>query len=340
MGPVKRSVFIISAVSVAFLFCLGPVFSQTKPIELNYSMHFVTSHLMAVSGQQWSQEIEKRTNGRVKITMYPGGTLIPSDRAYDGITKGIADIAFSFPGYTKGRFPLMECYDLPLGCRSGAAATQVVNELFEKFKPKEFDEVKVMYLSAHGPGFIHTRKPVNKLEDLKGMKIRAGGVLTKVVAALGAVPVSMPMGDVYDAISRGVVQGTTAPFEALEGWKLGEVIKYSIENRESAYTTSAYVVMNKEKWNSLPPDIQKIIEAINKEWIVPSGKLWDDIDKSGREFTLKQGNKIIILPKEEDARWTKALRPVLDEYVKYAKEKGVPGGEALKFCMERLRQLQ
>ena len=121
---------------------------------------------------------------------------------------------------------------------------------------------------------------------------------------------------------------------------MGEVIEFSIENRESAYTTSAFVIMNKEKWNSLPPDIQKVIEAINKEWIPRSGKLWDDIDKSGREFTLKRGNKIIILPKEEDARWTKALRPVLDEYVKYAKEKGVPGDEALKFCLERLRQLQ
>jgi TRAP-type C4-dicarboxylate transport system substrate-binding protein len=328
------------AVSVVFLFCLEPGFAQQKPITLNYSMHFVNSHLMAVSGQQWSTEIEKRTNGRVKITMYPGGSLIPSPAAYDGVTKGIADIALSFPGYTKGRFPLLEVMDLPLGCKSGAAATRVVNELFEKFKPKEFDEVKVMYFSAHGPGYIHTRKPVYKLEDLKGMKIRGGGVLIKVVAALGASPVSLPMGEVYDALSRGVVEGATAPFEALEGWKLGEVIKYSIENRESAYTSAGFVIMNKEKWNSLPPDIQKIIEGINKEWMDRSGKLWDDIDKSGREFTLKRGNKIITLTPEEDARWTKALRPVLDEYVKYAKEKGVPGDEALKFCMERLRQLQ
>jgi TRAP-type transport system periplasmic protein len=340
MGSAKWRAFIMIAVGVAFLFCLGPVFAQPKPIELNYSMHFVTSHLMAVSGQEWSKEIEKRTNGRVKITMYPGGSLIPSPSAYDGITKGIADIALSFPGYTKGRFPLLEVIDLPLGCKSGAAATRVVNELVEKFKPKELDEVKVMYLSAHGPGFIHTRKAVYKLEDLKGMKIRGGGVLIKVVAALGASPVSMPMGEVYDALSRGVVEGTTAPFEALEGWKLGEVIKYSTENRESAYTSAGFVIMNKEKWNSFPPDIQKIIEGINKEWMDRSGKLWDDIDKSGREFTLKRGNKIIILPPEEDARWTKALRPILDEYVKYAKEKGVPGDEALKFCLERLKQLQ
>ncbi len=340
MGSAKWRAFSTIAVGVSFLFCLGPVFAQPKPIELNYSMHFVASHLMAVSGQQWSKEIEKRTNGRVKITMYSGGTLIPSPSAYDGVTKGIADIAFSFPGYTKGRFPLLEVIDLPLGCKSGAAATRVVNELFEKFKPKEFDEVKVMYFSAHGPGFIHTRKPVYKLEDLKGMKIRGGGVLIKVVAALGAVPVSMPMGEVYDALSRGVVEGATAPFEALEGWKLAEVIKYSIENRESAYTSAGYVIMNKEKWNSLPPDIQKIIEGINKEWMDRSGKLWDDIDKTGREFTLKRGNKIITLSQEEDARWTKALKPVLADYVKYAKEKGVPGDEALKFCMERLRQLQ
>ena len=234
----------------------------------------------------------------------------------------------------------MEVIDLPLVYKNGLAATRLINELYEKFKPKEFDDVKIMYLHAHGPGFIHTRRPVNKLEDLKGMKIRSTGVTAKLVTALGGTPVAMPMGETYDAINRGVADGTVAPYEALEQWKLGEVVKYTIETYASSYSAAGFVVMNKNRWNSLPPDIQKIIESLNKEWIDPTGKLWDAIDKSGREFTLKLGNKIITLSKKEEEKWAKAARPVLDDYVKYAKGKGVPGDEALKFCLDRLKKLQ
>lgn len=319
----------------------SPAPAQTKPIELTYSMHFVASHQMAVFGRKWADEVEKRTNGRVKITMFPGGSLIPSPQAYDGVVKGIADIAMSFQGFTRGRFPLTEVIDLPLAYKSGTSATKIVNELYEKFQPKEYNETKIMYLHAHGPGLFHTRnKMVNKLEDMKGLKIRTSGSLAPIAAALGAAPVALPMGDTYDAIARGVADGTVAPYEGMEQWKLGEVCKYTIECYSTAYSASGFVVMNKNKWASLPPDIQKIIAELNKEWIPVTGKVWDDIDKSGKEYTIKRGNKIITFPKEEEARWAKAVQPVLGEYVKYAQKKGVPAEEALKFCQERIKQLQ
>lgn len=334
------------AVLVAVFFTAGlllssaPAKAQSKPIELTYSMHFVASHQMAVFGRKWADEVEKRTKGRVKITMFPGGSLIPSPQAYDGVIKGIADIAMSFQGFTRGRFPLTEVIDLPLAYKNGMTATKMTNELYEKFKPKEYNEVQIMYLHAHGPGFFHTRnKPVNKLEDLKGVKIRTSGTLAKIAAALGAVPVALPMGETYDAIARGVAEGTVAPYEALEQWKLGEVVKYTTECYATAYSAAGFVAMNKNKWNSLPADVQKTIEKLNQEWIPVTGKVWDDIDKSGKEFTLKRGNKVISLSKEEEARWAKACQPVLQDYVKYAKEKGVPGDEALKFCLERMKQL-
>jgi TRAP-type C4-dicarboxylate transport system substrate-binding protein len=330
----------VLAMSAVFLLSFSPAIAQTKPIELTYSNQFVASHQMAVLAKKWGDEIEKRTKGRVKITLFAGGTLTPAPAIYDGVVKGISDIGMSFTGFTKGRFPLMEVIDLPLVYKNGLAATRLINELYEKFKPKEFDDVKIMYLHAHGPGFIHTRRPVNKLEDLKGMKIRSTGVSAKLITALGGTPVAMPMGEAYDAINRGVTDGTVAPYEALEQWKLGEVIKYTIETYACSYSAGAFVVMNKNRWNSLPPDIQEIIESIDKEWIDPTGKLWDEIDKSGKEFTLKRGNKVITLSREEDARWARATKSVLDDYVKYAQEKGVPGGVALKFCLERLRQLQ
>jgi TRAP-type C4-dicarboxylate transport system substrate-binding protein len=254
------------------------------------------------------------------------------------VVKGISDVGMSVFGYTRGKFPLTEVIDLPLGYKSGGAATKLINEYYKKFKPRELDEVKIMYLHAHGPGFLHSKKAVYKLEDLKGMKIRSTGLSAKVVSALGGTPVAMPMGETYDALSRGVVEGSMAPIEALEGWKWGEVVKVSTQSYGSAYSTGFFVVMNLEKWKALPADIQKVIEKANGEWIEKTGKLWDEIDKSGRDFSLKLGNKIISLPEEEDDRWAKAVRPILDDYVNQMKGKGLPGAEALKFCLEQLKK--
>ena len=312
-------------------------FAQTK---LNYSIFFPAPAPQAKVATEWAQEIEKRTGGKVQITMFYGGTLTPAPQCYDGVVKGISDIGFSVLAYTRGKFPLLEVADLPLGIKSGLVATKLFNEFYNKFKPKELDEVKVMYLHGHGPGILHTKKPVSKLEDLTGMKIRCTGLAAKIVKNLGGVPVAMAMGETYDSLSRGVVEGSMAPQEALKTWKWGEVVKFTTENFGSSYSTGFFVVMNKKKWNSLSPDIQKIIEKVNEEWIVKQGSTWDEVDKAGREFTLKLGNKIIPLSQEEDWKWGKLVKPLYDDYVKNMKAKGLPGEEALKFYLERSYQLQ
>jgi TRAP-type transport system periplasmic protein len=322
------------------LFISSPASAQTKPIDLYYSNVFPAPHKVCVTSVEWGKEIEKRTNGRVKVTMFPGGTLTPGDKCYDGVVKGLSHVGLSVFGYTSGKFPLTEVIDLPLGYKSGLAATRLINEYYKKFKPKEFDEVKVMYLHANGPNLVNTKKPVNKLEDLKGMKIRASGTVSKITQALGATPVAMPMPDTYDALSRGVVDGVICPIEAMEGWRLGEVVKYTTQGTGVANSLAMFVVMNKEKWNSIPPDIQQIIEKINEEWIDREGKVWDEIDKSGRDFASQHGHKIITLTADEAPRWVKAVRPLLDDYVKSMKAKGLPGDEALKFCEDRLKALQ
>ncbi len=201
---------------------------------------------------EWAKEVEKRTNGKVKITLFPGGTLTPASTCYDGVVKGISDIGMSVLGYTKGKFPLTEVIDLPLGYTNGMAATRLINQYYQKFKPKEFEEVKVLYLHAHGPGILHTKKAVSKLEDLKGLRIRCTGTAAKVVSALGGTPVSLPMGETYDALNRGMVDGSMAPMESLEGWKWGEVVKSTTESYGSAYSTGFFVVMNKEKVECAP----------------------------------------------------------------------------------------
>jgi len=314
--------------------------TASAQVKLNYSIFFPAPAKQTVDATDWAKEIEKRTNGKVQITMFPGGTLTPPDKCYDGVVKGISDIGYSVLAYTRGKFPLTEVADLPIGIKSGLVATKLINEYYKKFKPKEFDEVKVMYLHGHGPGIIHTKKAVRKLEDLKGMKIRCTGLAAKIAAALGATPVAMPMSETYDSLSRGVVDGSMAPMEALNTWKWGEVVKFTTEDYGASYSTGFFVVMNKEKWNALPPDIQKIIEKVNEEWIEKTGKMWDEVDKAGKEFTLKLGNQIIPLSKEENEKWAKAVRPLLDEYAKNMKDKGLPGEEALKFYVDQLKKLQ
>jgi TRAP-type C4-dicarboxylate transport system substrate-binding protein len=320
-----------------FCFFISSVQAQTK---LNYSIFFPAPAPQTKVATEWAQEIEKRTGGKVQITMFPGGTLTPAPQCYDGVVKGLSDIGMSVFAYTRGKFPLIEVIDLPLGVKSGLAATKLINDFYNKFKPKELEEVKVMYLHAHGPGLLHTKKAVNKLEDLKGMKIRCTGLAAKIVQSLGGTPVAMGMGETYDSLSRGVVEGSMAPYEALKTWKWGEVVKFTTENFGSSYSTGFFVVMNKDKWNSLPSDIQKIIEKVNEEWIVKQGSNWDEIDKDGKEATLKSGNKIITLSQEEDWKWQKLVRPLFDDYKKNMKAKGLPGDEALKYCLERLYQIQ
>ncbi|HOL66538.1 MAG TPA: TRAP transporter substrate-binding protein [bacterium] len=311
---------------------------QAKPIELSYSIFFPATHKQTLLATEWAKEIEKRTGGRVKITLFPGGTLTPANKCYDGVEKGLSDLGMSVLAYTRGRFPLTEVIDLPLGYKTGLQATRLINAYYQKFQPEELNTVRVMYLHAHGPGLLHTKKPVRTLEDLKGLKIRCTGLAAKIVTSLGGVPVAMPMGETYDALSRGVVDGSLAPMESLEGWKWGEVVKNTTVSRAVAYTTGFFVVMNKDRWASLPADIQKVIEQVNQEWIDKSGKVWDEIDRSGQVFAAKLGNSFYTLPASEDEKWQAAVRPILDEYVKSMKEKGLPGEEALKFCLDQLKK--
>ena len=321
-----------------FLFFLPSAWAQGKPIEFSYSIFFPAPHKNTVLAGEWAKEVEKQTNGKVKITLFPGGTLTPADKCYDGVVKGISDIGMSVCGYTRGKFPLTEVIDLPLGYKNGVSATKLINKYYQQFKPKEFDEVKILYFHAHGPGILHTKKAVHKLEDLKGMRIRSTGLSSKVVAALGGIPVAMTMGETYDALKRGMVEGSMAPTEALQGWKWGEVVKYTTDSFGAAYSTGFFVAMNKEKWDGLSPDIQKTIEIINQEWAGKTGKTWDEIEKSGRTFAQKLGNQIITLSKEENERWAKAVKPILEDYVNQMKTKGLPGEEALKFCQEELKK--
>lgn len=296
---------------------------------LTYSVFFPATHAQAKAGESWAKEIEKRTGGKVRINIFAGGSLTPADQCFDGVIKGISDIGMSCFAYTRGRLPLLEALDLPMGYPSGMVATLVANDFYRKMKPKELDDVKVLYLHAHGPGLLHTQKPVSSIEDMKGMKIRSTGLSAKIVESLGGVSVAMPQGGTYEALQKGVVQGTLAPMETLKGWKQAQVVKYTTDCTNIGYTTAMFVVMNKKKWEALPKEVQKVFDDVSQEWIAIAGKAWDDADAEGYKYSEELGNKVIKLSDAEEARWEAAVKPVAASYIKNMEDKGLPGKQAV-----------
>jgi TRAP-type C4-dicarboxylate transport system substrate-binding protein len=305
--------FLVVCVGVGFL-AMGSLKAEAAPIKLTFSIFFPPSHGQAKAAMDFAKEIERRTDGKVQITSFPAGTLTKAPQCYDGVVKGISDMGNSCFAYTRGRFPVMSAVDLPMGYKNGTVATRVANEFAKSVNPKELQDVKVLYVHAHGPGLLHTKKPVRTLEDLKGMKIRATGLSAKVVEALGGVPVAMGQGGTYEALKKGVVEGTLSPMEVLKGWKQGEVIKYTTECYSVGYTTAMFIVMNKAKWNALPADVKKVIDDTSNGWVLVHGQTWDLTDQEGRNFTKKLGNKLISLSDAESARWRNAVEPVIKAY--------------------------
>ncbi|MBU0767722.1 MAG: TRAP transporter substrate-binding protein [Proteobacteria bacterium] len=304
---------------------------KPEPTKLTFSIFFPPTHGQTKAAMDWAKEIEKLTDNKVQITVFPGGTLTKAPQCYSGVVEGISDLGFSLFAYTRGRFPVMAAVDLPMGYPDGKVASRVAQEFAKTFKPKELSDVKVLYLHAHGPGLLHTKKPVKTLEDLKGMKIRATGLSAKIVEALGGVPVAMPQGDTYEALKKGVVEGTFGPMEVLKGWKQAEVIKYTTECYSVGYTTTFFVVMNLDKWNALPADIQKIFDEVSDKYTDVHGNVWDSTDQEGRTYTQSLGNEIIALTDEESARWRKAVEPVINDYIA-----NTPDGDKY---VEKIREL-
>ncbi len=296
--------------------------SADKPVNLTYSVFFPPTHLQAVAAADFAKEIEKRTNGRVKITVFAGGSLTKAPAVYEGVEQGVSDMGLSCFAYTRGKFPVTAALDLPLGYPNGITATKVADEFVRTFNPKELEGVKVLYVHAHGPGLLHTVKPVRNLKDLKGLKIRATGLSGEIVKALGAVPVGLAQGETYEALQRGTAEGTFGPIEVLKGWKQAEVVKSTTDCYNVGYTTAMFVVMNKTKWESLPEDIKKIFEETSSEWVLKHGEIWDKIDAEGREYTVSWKNQIISLDDKEKEEWNKRVAPVIQDYIK-----NTPDGE-------------
>ena len=333
---------------IVFLsFCMfAIVFSTFAPlnaqdvIKLKAANYLPPMHKMSALTQWFCDEVKKRTNGQVEITYYPGGTLLSPVKMYVGITTGITDMGFSHTAYTRGRFPVTEALDLPLGYPSGYVAVQVSNDFYEKFKPAEWDDVHVLYFASSNPLVLHTnKKPVRTMEEMAGLKIRATGQMSEVIKLLGAAPVPLQMPDVYEALKRGVIDGVTVDLSPLKYWKFSEVVKYTTASWPLGTTYAFYFAMNKNKWKKLPPDAQKVMTEVAMEAKDKQAVLWNEMDIEGRDLFISQGGELIQLSDAEIERWQKAIQPVIGEFKKTMVSKGFKETDVdswLKFISERI----
>lgn len=324
--------FILSTFSLSY--------AQPDKIKLKYSIYFAVTHSNSILASEFCKEIEKRSNGRVEITFYAGGTLTSATKIFQGVISGISDIGMSNISYNRGRFPVLELLDLPLGFPSGYVNTHVVNDFTDKFTPKELEKVHVLYMHACGPNVLYTvKKPVRALEDLAGLKIGCRGRIADITKALGGTPVGTDIADYYEGMTRGVIDGAFNPMNTLKDWKLGEIVKYATTPWKVGSMYTFYVVMNKEKWNSLPEDIKKVFNEVSAEWEERTALSWNQIEINGADFLNKHGGQIISLSDQEMGRWRKALEPLIATAAKDLVSKGYKKSDVdtyLTFIKERI----
>lgn len=291
----------------------------------------------------WCDKIAAESNNRLKCQLLPamsgGGT--PA-QLVDRVKDGVDDLTITLPGYTPGRFPAMEVFELPFMTNSAEAGAAAAWDYLQKHATKEFPGTKVLATWVHDEGYVHTAsKPVKSLDDFRGLKLRAPTRQTnKLLAKLGATPVGMPVTGVADALTKGTIDGYVLPWEVIPAFKLHEMTKFHTEtdpSRPALYSAGFIFGMNQAKYDSLPADLKRVIDnnsgaALSRQ----IGKVWDESQAVGRKAAVDRGNTFIKLSPAETDAWIKASTSLYDEWVADMDKRGLPGKQMLQEARDLL----
>ncbi len=337
--------FVLVVILVLLFSLLIPACTTSAPtagktIELSYNkMGPATQRNSQEPAEYLVNEVAKRTSGRVKINLHPNSALAAPPQTYDAMLKGVCDIGESQSAYTPGRFPATEIGEIPLGYPNSWVASHAFNDWFNKFKPKEWDESIMLYIFNTTPYVIGTvNKPMQKMDDLKGLIIRSSGAASDAyVKALGATPRALGVTEVYEALSKAMLDGLVMPMEAYPAFKLDEVVKYVTDTSFASYAGCSYVAMNKNSFNKLSAGDQKILREVAQELVsLRSTMFIEETNKAIAKFKALPGRQWITLPSDEQAKIKAAAQGVVDGWVKDKTAAGLPAAEYVKYMRERL----
>jgi TRAP-type C4-dicarboxylate transport system substrate-binding protein len=288
--------------------------SAATVYKLTFALFQPPTAALSVTNTNFAKEIESRTNGRVQITVQQGGSLLAAPAMYQGIIDDIADMGNGITSYSPGAFPFTSIAEAPSAAQSGWADSYAQYDFLNHFMPVEWNKIHVLTVCSPGCDIMATgtgSKPIHTLEDIKGMSIRSNHA--DIATALGFTVKDVPMADVADSISKGVLDAENGSPEPLKSWKLADVTKYvTIYTGTLEPSILWYNAMNLNKWNSLPADIQQIITDVSKEYVGKLGSTWDDQAVAGIEYAKSVGDTVYVLPDSEVARWSAAIAPIVD----------------------------
>lgn len=278
----------------------------------------------------WADNVEKASDGRIKVDRFPamalGGT---PPELIDQAIDGVADVVWTVVGYTPGRFPSTEVFELPFMVTDARAASSAYWQMFEKhMKDTEFKDVHILGTWVHGPGMIHSAEPISTPDDMQGVKIRgATRQVNALIEQLGAEPVGMPVPAIPEALSKGVIDGTTIPWEVTTALKVSELVENHTEfEGVHLYNVTFVLAMNKARYEGLPDDLKAVIDANSGlDFSIFAGGTQSDSDGPARQIAVDAGNNIISVSGDALAAWQEQAQPVYDRWIAEVAGKGIDG---------------
>ncbi|XPV76480.1 MAG: TRAP transporter substrate-binding protein [Desulfovibrio sp.] len=317
----KQMIMTVAALALLVTMSL-PISAKAAEVTLSYANFPPASTFVCVQMERWKTEVEKRTNGEVKVDTYPGGTLLNARNMLRGVRMGQADIGCVSLAYHPGVFPVMGVTELPVGFTSSTVASLATYDLYASQQPKELSKVKVLTMFTSAPSSLMTKTPVTSLADLKGMEIRGAGMASQVLDKLGAIPVSMPMPETPEALQKGLVKGVLTSLEVLKDMNFAEYCPYQTVTNFQVYPFA--VIMNMKKWNSLSDETKKVLEDLARDQAEWTGKYMDNHVKNALAWTKdKTGNDVMFMPADQMAEAQELLKPLTAEWKTMATDKGI-----------------
>ncbi|PZW45682.1 TRAP-type C4-dicarboxylate transport system substrate-binding protein [Humitalea rosea] len=331
---IRRRALLPLAAALAAPALVRPAHAQTVTLRLHHFLPPV-ANVHRYFLMPWARKVEAESNGALKVQIFPSMQLGGAPpQLFDQAKDGVVDIVWTLPGNTPGRFPRIEVFELPfVAHKRGVPNAKAVQDFAQTHLQEEFSEVHPICVWAHDGGTIHSKREVRRMEDMRGLKLRfptrqAGEALR----ALGASPIGMPVPQVPEALSQGVIDGAVVPWEVVPSIRLAELVRFHTEipGTPTLYTATFILAMNKARYAGLPGELRAVIDANSGQPVAElAGRVWDEQGPPVEAAVRQRGNQIITLSQAETERWQAATRPVVEAWIAASRERGFDGAALL-----------